>query len=139
MKLPLSTTCLLIGLIGAVIGVLISLKLLHEKAKTSNLIFNYQSALLEDWYVPVINLLIVLSLWLVLPYRTGKVAEYSDLTTIGFFGIAGITGNVFLSIAISSVRKRFIAATDFKTDKADEAAGVLGTPTPADKPEPVKP
>lgn len=134
MKLPLSTTCFIIGFIGLTIGVLINLRNLKKKSVLANLIFDYKSAFLEDWFIPAINFLIILALWLVLPYRSGKMAEYSDLYVIGFFGVAGIMGSVLLSNGLSSVKKRFDAAIDFKTSEADKAAGTIDTPTPAVKP-----
>lgn len=134
MKLPLSTTCLIIGLIGLIIGVLINLRNLKKKAVLANLIFDYKSAFLEDWFIPAINFLLILSLWLVLPYRSGKIAELSDLYVIGFFAVTGIMGSVLLSKGLSNVNKRFDAAIDFKTTEHDKANGTIDTPTPAVKP-----
>lgn len=134
MKLPLSTTCVLVGLIGLAIGIIWTLGNLKKKAQLANLIFNTKSAFLEDWYVPAVNLLLILAAWIALPYRSGKLAEYADLYVIGFFGLLGIGGNLLLSKWFSSVNKRFDAAIDFKTNEADKAAGTLGTPTPAEKP-----
>lgn len=134
MKLPLSTTCMLVGLLGLLIGVIINLRLLKKKAQRFNLIFHTRDAFLEDWFVPAINFLLLIVCWLVLPYRSGKVAEYSDLVVILFFGVVGIMGSLLLNQGISSVKKRLDAATAFKAQQADEAAGTLDAPTPAVKP-----
>lgn len=134
MKLPLSTTCLIIGLFGLIIGVLYNLRNMKKKAALANLIFGYKSAFLEDWFIPAINFIIILTLWLVLPYRSGKIAELSDLYVIGFFWVAGIMGSILLSNGLSSVKKRFDAAIDFKTTEHDKANGTIDTPTPAVKP-----
>lgn len=135
MKLPLSTTCLIIGFFGLIIGVLLNLRALKKKAVLANLIFDYKGAFLEDWFIPAINFIIILSLWFVLPYRSGKIAELSDLYVIGFFFVAGIMGSVLLSSGLSNVKKRFDAAIDFKTTEADKAAGTVDAPTIAAKPQ----
>ena len=132
MKLPLSTTCLIVGLIGLIIGVLMNLRSLKRKAANGKLIFNYKAAFLEDWFIPAINFLIIVTLWLLLPYRTGKMAEYSDLYVIAFFGVIGIMGSMMLFSFLSSVNKRFNSAIAYKSDVSDSVAGTTGTPTPAE-------
>lgn len=133
MKLPLSITCMLVGLLGLLIGILINLRNLKSKAARSNLLFDYKSAFFEDWFVPAINLLLLIVAWLVLPYRSGKWADYSDLTVILFFGILGIMGSLLLSQGLSSVKKRLDAATAFKARENDIATGNADAPTVAAK------
>jgi len=136
MKLPLSTACLFVGLIGLVIGVFWTLKRLKEKARLANLEFSNKAAFLEDWYVPASNLLLILAAWIALPYRVGtKAANYADLFVIGFFLLLGLGGNLMLSKLFSSVNKRFDAAIDYKTTNSDKVDGTLDTPTPAAKPK----
>jgi len=134
MKLSLSTTCMLMGLIGLLVGVLINLRNLKKKAQRANLIFDYKSAFFEDWFIPAINFLLLLGAWLVLPYRSGKWADYSDLTVILFFGVVGIMGSLLLSQGLSSVKKRLDAATAFKSTEYDKSTGNADAPTPAVKP-----
>ncbi len=134
MKLPLSTTCMLFGLIGLVIGILITLRSFKNKAKRANLIYDWKAAILEDWFVPAINFLLILGAWLVLPYRSGKWADYSDLTVIVCFGVIGITGHLLLSQGLSNVKKRYDAAISFKSSEYDKSTGNADAPTPAVKP-----
>lgn len=119
MKLPLEVVTFLVGLIGIGIGILIVLRGLKKKSSLYNLPFNYKEAFLDDWFVPAINFGIILVEWLVLPYRSGKVAEFSDIIIIAFFGVTGILGNVLLSSGLSVVKKRFEKAIDYKSDVAD--------------------
>lgn len=134
MKLPLSTTCMLFGILGLLAGILLNLRNLKMKAKRANLIFDYKSALLEDWFVPALNFVLLLAAWILLPYRSGKWAEYSDMIVIIFFGVLGVMGSLLLNQGISSVKKRLDAATAFKVRENDKATGNTDAPTPAVKP-----
>lgn len=135
MKLPLSTTCLIVGFIGIFIGVLMNLQYLKNKAKIANLIFDAKQSFLSDWMLTAINVLIIFVLWLCLPYRAGKLAEIADLYVIACFCITGIMGTKLLFPLLSQVNKKFNSAIDYKTNIADQVNGTLGTPTPAADPK----
>jgi len=125
----------IVGVIGMVLQMLMKARSIQNKAKLSNVEFKFWSYFTDDWLSHLISLTAV-ALYVFLARRRIIDAPINMYELIlGFSATVGYTGADIVSRFFSFTSKRINAAIDFKTTKADEAAGVdPNVPTPAIKP-----
>lgn len=129
----------IVGFIGMVLQMLMKAKSIQDKARLSNVQFQFWRYFTDDWLSHLISsLAIILFIYLVknrvanLPEKT---AESLHEFILGTSATVGYAGADIVSRFFSFTNKRINAAIDFKTTQADTAAGTLNTPTPATSPK----
>lgn len=130
--------CLFMGTIGWLISALMIIKSQTTKFKKANLIYSPSAYFKEDWMTIGITYAVIAACMIAMYYIPEKafVSDWANLVILSLFITIGYNANDMASRFFSVVNKRFNAAIDYKTNIADEQAGTLGTPTPADLPKP---
>lgn len=125
----------IVGVIGMLLQMLMKAKSIQDKAKLANVEFKFWSYFVDDWISHLISLFAI-ALFVFLARRRLVDAPVNMYELIlGFSATVGYAGADIVSRFFSFSNKRINAAIDFKTTKADEAAGLDPTvPTPATKP-----
>lgn len=129
------TEIAIVGVIGMILQMLMKAKSIQDKARLSNIQFKFSSYFVDDWLSHLISLgAIALYVFLVRRRIAAAPVNMYELI-LAFSATVGYTGADIVSRFFSFTNKRINAAIDFKTTKADEAAGINpNTPTPATKP-----
>jgi hypothetical protein len=134
--------CSLISLLGLALSVLTIIKSLTAKAKVSNVIFNWKTFLSQDIPIQAAGTAVTIGMCLILlgPFLK-QYPQYANNTLfiLIVFATIAYVGSDIASRFFSVVNSRINQAIDVKTSAADAASGNLNAPTPAAKPEPVKP
>ena len=121
--------CFIACLIGNIVHVAFKIKSLTDDHKIANLQFSLWEYLKMDKWALLLDIIASFALvyiideWLDMDSRI-----ISKIKTLFFF--VGLTGSYVVLTLTSVAKKRFRAAVDHKTNKADEIDGTLGTPTP---------
>lgn len=136
----LHVSCFFLGLLGLGISTLLIIRNQTITARKANLIYRPKDYFRDDWFTPVVTILVLSAAEIFLHYveETDAAflgAKYTTLIILVLFLTLGYQATDMASKFFSVVGKRFDAAIDFKTNEADRAAGVLGTPTPATLPQ----
>ena len=127
--------CVIVGLLGTGLSLLAVNYSLAKKAKAANLIYNFRSFFITDWFAPVISIVAIAMGVVFVPYIPAGWQD-SPGAILVVFATIGYSGNDIVSRFFSVVNQRLNAAIDVKTTQADVANGTMATPTPA---APIKP
>ena len=108
---------------------------IQQKARLSNIQFNFWQYFVDDWLSHLISIFAVALCIFIVRYRLDDVPDSMYEVILGLSATVGYSGADIVSRFFSFTNKRINAAIDFKTTKADEAAGIdPNVPTPATKP-----
>lgn len=123
--------CFASGFFGLLLSTLLILKSLQRKARIGNLQFSIGQYLKDEVLLIVANFVWVAACLFFIKYFMRWKPEYANFVVFGFFFI-GYLGSDVASRLASVANRRLNAGLDFKTTKADEAAGLdpkIPTPT----------
>lgn len=129
MTAELYLQCFIACFIGNLTHIAFKVKSLSDDHKIANLQFSFIEYLKMDKWALLLDvaasfaLVYIIDEWLDMDSRI-----ISKIKTLFFF--VGITGSYAVLQLTSVAKKRFRAAVDHKTNKADEIDGTLGKPTP---------
>ena len=125
----------IVGFIGMVFQMLMKARSIQQKARLSNIQFNFWQYFVDDWLSHLISIFAVALCIFIVRYRLDDVPDSMYEVILGLSATVGYSGADIVSRFFSFTNKRINAAIDFKTTKADEAAGIdPNVPTPATKP-----
>lgn len=128
----------IVGFIGMILQMLMKAKSIQDKARLSNVQFQFWRYFIDDWLSHLISAIaVVLFIYLI----KNRINNLSPMTAysmheliLGASATVGYTGADIVSRFFSFTNKRINAAIDFKTTIADTSTGNLDKPTPAAKP-----
>lgn len=127
----------LVGLIGLALSMLMIIRSLKNKAKISNVIFDWKLVFTSDLIIQAIGSLLTIGLGLLLldsfTDQYPAIVEQKGFYVQVVFATIGYIGSDIASRLFSVVNNRINGAIDYKTTQADQANGTLGAPTPAVK------
>lgn len=138
MTIQIYLWCTISAMLGSLIQIAFKARSLKTKAKVSNIEFSFAQFIKDDWLSIVSNQIVIFVALVALDEIVGvdsKAMNYIKL----IFCFIGYAGNDVALRLFSFADKRLNSAIDFKTNKADEADGTLGAPTPAVLPSDKKP
>jgi hypothetical protein len=108
---------------------------IQTKARLSNVQFSFWSYFVDDWLSHLISTFAVALCIFIVRYRLDDVPDSMYEVILGLSATVGYSGADIVSRFFSFTNKRINAAIDYKSTKADEAAGIdPHTPTPATNP-----
>lgn len=129
------TEIAIVGFIGAFLQMLMKARSIQQKATLSNVQFSFWRYFVDDWISHLISLASIALYVYLVRRRVTTAPENMHELILAFSATVGYSGADIVSRFFSFTNKRINAAIDFKTTKADEAAGLDPTvPTPATKP-----
>jgi hypothetical protein len=128
------TEVAIVGVIGAVLQMLMKARSIQTKARLSNVQFKFWSYFVDDWLSHLISLFALALVIFMTRHRLADIKPDMHEIILGLSATVGYSGADIVSRFFSFTNKRINSAIDFKTTKADEAAGIdPNTPTPAIK------
>ena len=129
------TEVAIVGVIGAVLQMLMKARSIQTKARLSNVQFKFWSYFVDDWLSHLISLFALALVIFMTRHRLVGIKPDMHEIILGLSATVGYSGADIVSRFFSYTNRRINSAIDFKTTKADEAAGIdPNTPTPATKP-----
>lgn len=125
----------LVGVIGIILQMLMKARSIQTKARLSNVQFKFWSYFVDDWLSHLISLFALALVIFMTRHRLAQITPDLHEVILGLSATVGYSGADIVSRFFSFTNRRINAAIDFKTTKADEAAGIdPNMPTPATKP-----
>lgn len=127
----------LVGVIGMILQMLMKARSIQNKAKLSNVQFNFWSYFVDDWLSHLISLFALALVIFMTRHRLAAITPDLHEVILGLSATVGYSGADIVSRFFSFTNRRINAAIDHKSTIADVSSGIdPHVPTPATKPGP---